>query len=824
MNEAETRAEIIDPKLKACGWGVAEGSKILRERNVCKITEGRIQSGGRRSKPLIADYILVYKGIKLAVVEAKAEDVSVSEGVAQAKLYAEKLRLAYTYATNGKEIYQINMQTGEEGLVSEFLSPDELWNRTFPKSNEPGAELVEAWREKFAEVPFEDKGGHWQLRSYQEIAVKNTLEAIAQKEPRILLTLATGTGKTAISFQIVWKLFHARWSLKNRDGLLSGVEARRPRILFLADRNILADQAYNSFSAFPEDALVRIKPNEIKKSGKVPTNGSIFFTIFQTFMSGGSTSSPTADEPKGGELAEPYFGDYPEDYFDFIIIDECHRGGANDESNWRGILEYFSPAVQLGLTATPKRKDNVDTYKYFGEPVYIYSLKEGINDGFLTPFKVKRIKTTLDDYIYTSDDQIIEGEIEEGRLYTEPDFNRIIEIKEREAKRVQIFMGDIDQNEKAIVFCATQDHAAAVRDLINQYKKSTNSNYCVRVTANDGEIGETFLREFQDNEKTIPTILTTSQKLSTGVDARNIRNICLMRPVNSMIEFKQIVGRGTRLFDGKEFFTIYDFVDAYHHFADPEWDGEPVEEDSCPRCGQLPCVCAKQPPKPCKVCGQLPCICVKEPPPPCYKCGERPCVCKKKVKVKLKNGKEMEIQHMVSTSFWSADGKPISAEEFLNNLFGELPNLFKSEEELRKLWGNPLTRKTLLEKLEEAGFGRDELSTLQKLVNAEKSDLFDVLEYVFNSDIKPLTREQRVAATQATIFALLNDKQKEFIEFVLTKYVESGVDELDQEKLPILLTNKYQSLEDAMAILGEVQDISSLFIEFQKYLYDKSVA
>jgi type I restriction enzyme R subunit len=780
MNEAETRAELIDPKLKACGWGVAEGSKILRERNVCKITEGRIQSGGRRSKPLIADYILVYKGIKLAVVEAKADEVSVSEGVAQAKLYAEKLRLANTYSTNGKEIYQINMQTGEEGLVPDFLSPDELWNRTFSDYNE--------WREKFAEVPFEDKGGHWQLRYYQEIAVKNTLEAIAQKEPRILLTLATGTGKTAISFQIAWKLFQTRWNL-NRDG------NRRPRILFLADRNILADQAYNSFSAFPEDALVRMKPNEIKKSGKVPTNGSIFFTIFQTFMSG------TDEEGKPA----PYFGEYPEDYFDFIIIDECHRGGANDESNWRDILEYFSPAVQLGLTATPKRKDNVDTYKYFGEPVYIYSLKVGINDGFLTPFKVKRIKTTLDDYIYTSDDQIIEGEIEEGRLYTEPDFNRIIEIKEREAKRVQIFMDDIDQNEKAIVFCATQDHAAAVRDLINQSKKSTNANYCVRVTANDGEIGETFLREFQDNEKTIPTILTTSQKLSTGVDARNIRNICLMRPVNSMIEFKQIVGRGTRLFDGKEFFTIYDFVDAYHHFADPEWDGEPVEEDPCPTCGQLPCACKKQPPKPCKVCGKRPCICEKEPPKPCEVCGERPCVCKKKVKVKLRNGKELEIQHMVSTSFWSADGKPISAEEFLNNLFGELPNLFKSEEELRKLWGNPLTRKTLLEKLEEVGFGRDELSTLQKLVNAEKSDLFDVLEYVFNSDIKPLTRKQRVTATQATIFALLNDRQKEFIEFVLSKYVESGVDELDQEKLPILLlTNKYQSLEDAISVLGDV--------------------
>jgi len=823
MNEAETRAELIDPKLKANEWGVTEGSKILRERNVCKITEGRIQTGGRRSKPLIADYILAYKGIKLAVVEAKAVDISVAEGVAQAKQYAEKLCLAYTYSTNGKEIYQINMQTGEEGLVSNFLSPDELWNAIYPITNEPDIERsrnVEAWREKFSEIPFEDKGGYWQLRYYQELAVKNTLEAIAQNKQRILLTLATGTGKTAIAFQIAWKLFYSRWNLSRRS--LSEVEVnRRPRILFLADRNILADQAYNSFSAFPEDALIRIKPNEIKKTGKVPTNGNIFFTIFQTFMSGTDEEGNPA----------PYFGEYQKDYFDFIIIDECHRGGANDESNWRAILEYFSPAVQLGLTATPKRKDNVDTYKYFGEPVYIYSLKEGINDGFLTPFKVKRIKTTLDDYIYTSDDQIIEGEIEEGRLYTEPDFNRIIEIKEREAKRVKIFMAEVNQNEKTIIFCATQDHAAAVRDLVSSTRSESRKvgepvepNYCVRVTANDGEIGEQFLREFQDNEKTIPTILTTSQKLSTGVDARNIRNICLMRPVNSMIEFKQIVGRGTRLFDGKEFFTIYDFVDAYHHFADPEWDGEPIEEEPCKRCSQNPCICEKQPPKPCLICGQLPCICIKEPPPPCYKCGQRPCVCKKKVKVKLRNGKELEIQHMMSTSFWSADGKPISVEEFLNNLFGELPKLFQSEEELRTIWGNPLTRKTLLEKLDEAGFGKDELENLQKLIDAEKSDLFDVLEYVFNSDIKPMTRVQRVSATQATIFALLNSKQKEFIEFVLSKYVESGFEELDQEKLPILLTNKYQSLEDAMAVLGGVQDISSLFIEFQKYLYEKHIA
>ena len=773
MNEAETRAELIDPKLKACGWGVVEGSKVLREY---QITDGKIQSGGARGKKIIADYILVHKGIKLAVIEAKSDDLEVGEGVMQAKQYAEKLQLETTYSTNGKAIYQICMKTGKEGLVNDFLSPEQLWNKAYAEQND--------WREKFANVPFEDKSGTWQLRYYQEIAVNNTLEALASGSERILLTLATGTGKTAIAFQIAWKLFQTRWNLQ-RDG------SRRPRILFLADRNILANQAFNSFSAFPEDALVRIKPSEIKKKGRVPTNGSIFFTIFQTFMSG-------SDEDGN---PQPYFGEYPNDYFDFIIIDECHRGGANDESNWRGILEYFSPAVQLGLTATPKRNDNVDTYKYFGDPVYIYSLKEGINDGFLTPFKVKRIKTTLDDYRYTSDDTIVEGEIEEGKLYEEKDFNRSIEIVEREAKRVNIFLDESNQNEKTIIFCANQAHAALIRDVINQNAKSKDPFYCVRVTANDGEEGERMLREFQDNEKTLPTILTTSQKLSTGVDARNIRNIVLLRTVNSMIEFKQIVGRGTRLFDGKEFFTIYDFVDAYKHFSDPEWDGEPLEPESSevrePK-GEY------QPKEP------------KEPGEP----KER----KQKIKIKLRNGKEREIKYMVSTSFWSADGKPISAEEFLNNLFGELPKLFKDEEELRKLWSNPLTRKTLLENLDAAGFPKDDLLTLQKLVDLEKSDLYDVLEYVFNGDYIAMTREARAKAAEATIFALLNDKQKEFLTFVLSKYVETGVDELDQEKLPILLTNKYQSLEDAKEILGDVANISRLFVEFQEHLYNQRVA
>lgn len=774
MNEAETRAEHIDPALRAAGWGVVDGSRVLREK---QITLGRIEGHGKRGKPLIADYVLVYRNLKLGVVEAKALDKPFTEGVGQAKDYAQRLAIRFAYATNGRQIYRIDMQEGAEGEVAQYPSPDELWAMTFSEEN--------AWRDRFAAVPYEDKGGSHLGRYYQEVAIERTMQAIAENRKRILLTLATGTGKTFIAFQIAWKLFHSRWNLSREP-------SRRPRILFLADRNILANQAYNSFSAFPEDALVRIAPDDIRKKGKVPKNGSLFFTIFQTFMSGQS---------KDGQPA-PYFGEYPPDFFDVIIIDECHRGGANDESNWRGILEYFEPAVQLGLTATPKRKDNVDTYAYFGDPIYVYSLKQGINDGFLTPFKVKQISTTLDEYVYTADDTLIEGEIESGRRYTESDFNKIIEIKEREAHRVRLFMDMIDQNEKTLVFCATQEHALAVRDLINQMKTSKDPNYCQRVTANDGARGEQYLRDFQDNEKTIPTILTTSQKLSTGVDALNIRNIVLMRPVNSMIEFKQIIGRGTRLYDGKDYFTIYDFVKAHHHFNDPEWDGEPVEPE--PRTPRTP------PPQTDPPSGEGP---TNESPPP-----------RTRVKVKLADGKDRTIQHMMMTSFWHPDGTPMSAQQFMETLFGRLPEFFKDEDELRALWGDPATRAKLLEGLAEKGFGKEQLAEMQRIIDAEKSDLFDVLAHVAYA-LPPLSREERAEKAKVIISAHFNTKQRVFLDFVLSHYVSVGVEELSQEKLTPLLRLKYHnSIADAVADLGKPQEIGKVFAGFQRYLYDQAVA
>lgn len=795
MNEAETRAELIDPALKSAGWGVVDASRVRRE----VIAPGRLQGGGRRGPSDIADYVLTYKGQKLAVIEAKKRTLPVTEGLAQAKRYAERLQARFAYSTNGEGIYRVDLYSGEEGLVYSYPTPEALWAETFAEQN--------IWRERFGAVPFEDKGGFWQPRYYQHNAVTQALEAISHDQRRILLTLATGTGKTAIAFQIAWKLFHSRWSLAAQE---TGETGRRPRILFLADRNILANQAFNDFSAFPPDALVRIDPGTIRKKGRVPKNGSIFFTIFQTFMTGRDEDGDSA----------PHFGDYPPDFFDLIIIDECHRGGANDEGNWRGILEYFQPAVQLGLTATPKRDNNADTYAYFGEPVYVYSLKEGINDGYLTPFKVKQIATTLDDYVYTSDDEVIEGEIEKGRRYTETDFNRVIEIKAREKYRIQVFMEQVNQREKSIVFCATQEHALAVRDLINQMKSSKNPHYCERVTADDGAEGERFLKQFQDNEKTIPTILTTSQKLSTGVDARNVRNIVLMRPVKSMIEFKQIIGRGTRLFDGKDYFTIYDFVRAHEHFNDPEWDGEPLPPEPCQECGQIPCQCAFEPPAPCSECGERPCTCKQEPREPCPECGERPCICQKKtkVKVKLADGKERTLQHMSATSFWSPDGTPMSAAEFVKRLYGDLPAWFSDEDKLRELWSSPDTRKTLLASLEEKGYAIEQLLDVGKMIEADKSDIYDVLAYIaFNHP--PVTRTERVDLHREAIFREYDYQQQEFLHFVLGHYVERGVGELDPDKLPLLIELKYHTIRDAVSELGSVGNIRDVFVDFQKNLY-----
>ena len=768
--EAETRADLIDPMLNDCGWKNGETDVIVRRE--FPISKGRILTGGKRGPTLSADYLLLYKNVKLGVIEAKKSSRSYTDGVAQAKKYAELLNVRFTFATNGKTIYQIDMQNGSEHEIERYPTPDELWNMTYVTNNDIF--------NKLSAIPFNMDGG-FQQRYYQENAVNAVIKALSMGKKRILLTLATGTGKTKIAYQIVWKLMQARWNLRN-------IGDRLPRILFLTDRNILANQAYDAFTGFPNGACARIKPEQIKKDGKVPQSQSIFFTIFQTFMSG----------------EEPYFGQYPKDFFDFIIIDECHRGGANDESNWRKILEYFDSAVHLGLTATPKRKDNVDTYKYFGEPVYTYSLKQAIDDGYLTPFRVRRITDNFGTYEYNPQD-IIDGEIDKDKIYKEPDFNKNIELREREAKRVKKFMDEINQNDKTLVFCATQRHAGVIRDIINQVKTvSTNPNYCVRVTADDGETGEMFLRQFQDTEKTIPTILTTSQKLSTGVDAIQIKNIVLLRPVNSMIEFKQIIGRGTRLCDGKEYFTVYDFVNASKNFEDQEWDG-PIEYVGKPN---------KNKPK-----GQ------RSPE------GDNdenttnePIEQKEPVQIKLGGGRSVEITDNGTSFYDNASGRPISAKEFIERLIGNAPNFFKTEEELRTVWSDPITRKELLTRMAERGYTEEAFDKIKHLLNADNSDIFDVLQYiVYSNQISDImSRQERVNKHKILIFDNYNSRQNAFIEFVLRQYINNGVSELSDERIGDLVNLKYGSPANAQLELGKTSEIRRVFCDFQQYLYKKA--
>ena len=762
--EAETRADRIDPVLRAAGWGVVEGSRIRREM----ICPGRIQAGGQRGKGLSCDYVLFYRGQKLAVLEAKRAGLSHREGVGQAKDYAGRLGARFAYASNGLKWYSIDMATGAEGDIDlPFPTPDELWDRTFAEQN--------YWRDAFGEVEFETDGGRWEARYYQHKAITAALEAISQGKRRILLTLATGTGKTSIAFQIAWKLFHARWSLV-------GEPSRRPRILFLADRNILADQAFNSFSAFPPDAVARIDPDALRKrGGRPPKNASVFFTIFQTFMTG---------------EGEPVFTGYPPDFFDFVVIDECHRGGARDESAWRGILEHFEPAVQLGLTATPKRRHNADTYEYFGEPVFTYALRDGIEDGYLTPFKVRQMASTIDDYVYAPEDDVIQGEVEAGRRFTEQDFNRTIEIEERELSRVREFMGQTDRSQKTIVFCATQDHAALVRDLVNQVKDSTDPNYCHRVTANEGAVGEQHLRNFQDNEKTVPTVLTTSEKLSTGVDALNIRHIVLMRPIRSMIEFKQIIGRGTRTFEGKDFFTIWDFVKAHENFSDPEWDGEPEEP---------------VPPRP---AGERP----DYPPPGGGEddngfADDTP----EKIMIELADGKARAIRFIAATTYWM-DGKQISAKELLNRLFGDLKGMIADEDQLRATWSDPDNRVRFLQRLEEHGYDRDRLNDIRLLVDAPASDLFDVLGYVMFAN-PPRTRRARADDVRDRSLQAFDDELRDLLLGILHAYETYGEDELAAGKLQSFVTGRYGSVSESRERLGELSAVRDAFRRMQASLY-----
>ena len=809
MDETATRRKKIDPKLYEVGWEQVPESEILTEQRAYQISPGQVSAIPQNRHPKKADYLLEYRKKKLAVIEAKSDEKTVFEGVPQAKLYAELLHIRFAYATNGDEIWGIDMgvknDKGEyiipskEGLVDKFPSPQELWLMTYPEDN--------AWRDKFNLCAL-NRGGGREPRYYQEIAIDKVLTAVANNHQRILLTMATGTGKTYTAFQICWKLYETNWNNRGTE--------QKPRILFISDRNILANQAKNDFEQFPEDAMERVTPELIhdkKHNGKLPTARHLYFTIFQTVMS-------------NDDSGQPYYKQWPQNFFDFIIIDECHRGGANDESEWRQLMEWFKPAVQLGMTATPKRKVNANTYEYFGEPVYSYSLKQGIEDGFLTPFRVKQATSNIDTYQYDPDDDV-EGEIDKAKVYTEQDFyNGSIEMRQRDEHRVKELLDQIDPNEKTIVFCAKQNHALQIAAMINQWKKVPDSNYCERVTAEDGADGEKQLKLFQNNDYLRPTILTTSQKLSTGVDARNVRNIVLFRPVNNMVEFKQILGRGTRLFDGKYYFTLYDFVGASARFNDPDWDGDPF----CPVCGNYPCTCKRRAkkedddfevgpwmaaegynpptPDPCPVCGHLPCTCEGNG-------GRR----KDTVRVILPTGRAIQLLQTEWQERIQFGDELLTIAEYIKRLFGALPQFLNGEEDLREKWSNPETRQQLLDLLERSGFQEDKLEQMRNFLQLENCDMMDVLSFLaYNTT--PIERKRRAEIVRDDMMKKLSEQQQDFVDFILNLYVRNGFKELGMEKLGTLIDMKYHSVIDAKKQLNmEPLQMRNFFLGMQKELY-----
>ena len=772
-SESDTRVKLIDPKIKESSWSE---NNIVREYY---FTDGRKLIGNKRGKRYFVDYLLTYKNTNLAIIEAKAQTKDPLDGLQQSINYAQKLKIDFVYATNGDKIYEHSLIEGSGRWVENYPTPDELFNKKFGQ--------IDTKKEQTITCPFHIEG-NMKPRFYQQIAVQKSIEAIASGKDRILLTLATGTGKTYIAFQIVYRLFASKWSKDGSD--------RRPKILFLADRNVLADQAYNTFNPL-EKEIIRLNGKEIKKrGGKVPTNANIFFAIYQSIAENKNRVIETTEEESEDDVTA-YYKQYPSNFFDLIIIDECHRGSANDESSWKDILNHFSSAVHLGLTATPKRDDNGDTYKYFGDPIYEYSLKDGINDGFLTPYKVKRIKTNIDEYKFDPND-IITGELDKQIIELEK-FEREVIIPKRTELIAKTILENINPMDKTIIFCVNQKHASDMKIAIDKFKSVKDNNYCVRVTSDEGDIGRNFLEDFQNNDKDIPSILTSSKMLTTGVDAKNVRNVVLTAPIKSMTEFKQIIGRGTRVFEGKDFFTIIDFVGATNLFYDDRWDGvaEPIDEP--------------KPPKPTDSGngedgttgggGEI------EPPiPP-----------KEKVTIDIK-GKKLKVIN-IETTYVGDDGRPLKTDEYLELLIGILGKFYNDEQGLRDIWSNPAHRKDLLNRLKEINIDESQLEDLKEIFEAVNSDIYDVLAHLsFNLDIK--TRNERAIAVENSNFIekYHNEKAKDFIEFILEKYIKYGFKELEENKLSTLIEQSGFDRRELMASFGDFK-IRDEYFELQKEIY-----
>lgn len=781
--EADTCRKHVVPMLQAAGWDT-EPHSIAEQRS---ITDGRIVPVGKgfiRRPPKRVDHLLRFRrDFPIAVVEAKAEYKAASDGLQQAKDYAEMLGLKFAYATNGPDIIEFDYFTGLESPRTNYPTPDELWQRY-----QEGSGFVDGTMSRLLE-PSNYTVGKGE-RYYQQIAIHRTVEAVLKGQPRLLLTMATGTGKTAVAFQICWKLWNARW---NRTG-----EHRRPKILYLADRNILVDQPKDGIFAAFGDARCKIESGEVVKSREM------YFAIYQALAE--------------DERREGLFKQFPPDFFDLVIVDECHRGSARDDSSWRAILDYFEPAYKLGMTATPLREDNRDTYNYFGEPLYTYSLRQGIEDGFLAPYRVHRVITDWDAAGWRPSQGDLDryGRPIPDEEYQTQDFEHVVALRARTeaiARHLTQFLKNSDRHAKTIVFCVDQEHASEMRAILNNLNAdlvAQHPDYVCRVTSDEGDIGKGHLGRFQDVDTATPTILTTSQLLTTGVDAPTCKNVVLARIVNSMSEFKQIIGRGTRVRDdyGKLWFNIIDYTgSATRLFADPAFDGDPVRvtEEETDASGEV---------KETTIIAEA-CDAEVNAANHVGEVIEPPYADRRKF---YYDGGQVEIAaHLVYEL--DPDGRQLRVVRYTEYAADKVRSLCPSAPELRIQWADPVKRAEIIQKLAERGV---DFQALAESANQPEADPFDLLCHLaFNAPLK--TRRERAQALKSErmdFFDQYAPEARAILEELLEKYAEHGD---AQFVLPDVLhvppISSHGTLGDILNLFGGADQLRAAVIALQAALY-----
>jgi type I restriction enzyme, R subunit len=763
LSESDICDRYISPALVNAGW---DETKWRREY---AFTAGRIIVRGElvaRGKQKRADYLLFYKSnIPIAIIEAKDNTHSIGAGMQQGLAYSTALDIPFVFSSNG-DGFLFHDKTGNAEQIEttlsldEFPTPEDLWNRyKIWKGLEPASETLvtsPSYQYMSDEPP----------RYYQQLAVNRSIEAIARGQKRVLLAMATGTGKTRTAFNIIWRLWKT---------------GKAKRILFLADRNILVDQTMiNDFKPFGSIMTKLNRSLVDRDNGKVDTSYEIYLALYQAIM--------------GSEDLEPIYDKFPKDFFDLIVIDECHRGSAADDATWKTILNYFDSAIQIGMTATPRETKYVSNIGYFGDPVYSYSLKQGIDDGFLAPFKVIRVDLDLDLQGWRPESGMVDdlGNVIEDRTYNQVDINREIIFPERDkvvAHKISEFLHNTDPMNKTIVFCSNIDHAermrqALVNDPLNADLVAKDHRYVMRITG-DNEEGKNELDNFIDPKRPYPVIATTSKLMSTGVDAQTCQLIVLDQRIQSMTEFKQIIGRGTRLRPdyGKYFFTIIDFKKATELFADPNWDGPAISIKEIDNTGKI----IEVAPEPGSgnddddidivIVGPL----------------DPPIIDPKPTTRFVVSGVHFKII-AERVQYYDKDGKLIteSLKDFTRKAVGQE---FKSLDQFRKRWNETERKQVILEELLEKGVI---LEALEDSIGREM-DPFDLICHIA-FDQPPLTRKERAEGVKKrNVFSMYEEKAREVLGILLDKYADQGLETI--EKIDVLRLDPFTQIGTPIEIV-----------------------